>query len=55
MKNNKFTFSSKQLFTYDKCTHPVISNEMCGVCGADLKTQWALSFVMNLVLISLIW
>jgi hypothetical protein len=27
------------LFEYEKCTHPVISYDMCGVCGEDLKTQ----------------
>ena len=31
--------SSTQLFVYETCTHPIISNEMCGVCGEDLKSQ----------------
>jgi len=28
-----------QLFEYEKCSHPIISYDMCGVCGEDLKTQ----------------
>jgi len=28
-----------QLFQYETCKHPVISNEMCCICGEDLKKQ----------------
>ena len=37
-RNDQIT-KNMQLFEYTKCTHPVISYDMCGVCGEDLKAQ----------------
>ncbi|RNA11437.1 RNA polymerase II subunit A C-terminal domain phosphatase [Brachionus plicatilis] len=41
-----FSFTSGQLIntetdllTYEKCTHPVMSNDMCAVCGEDLRIK----------------
>lgn len=39
IKTDQILMKDMQLFTYETCKHPVISNEMCGVCGEDLKTQ----------------
>ncbi|CAF0832734.1 unnamed protein product [Brachionus calyciflorus] len=28
-----------ELFTYETCSHPVKSNDMCAICGEDLRTK----------------
>jgi hypothetical protein len=28
-----------KMFSFEKCTHPIECNEMCGVCGEDLRTR----------------
>ena len=33
------------LFTYEVCSHPIRLNEMCGVCGEDLKVDEPISAI----------
>ena len=36
-----------EIFAYEKCAHPIIiKNEMCGVCGEDLRKRLANFFLI---------
>lgn len=32
-------FHSTTLFSYEKCSHPVKSKDMCAICGEDLRKR----------------